>query len=201
MAAVRSSLSSLTAVEKSLGCLTVSAAKQKLDYEPASETLPGRWRPPLNVANIAPHSGPTDLSSGAGLQHRTAEPVAGEEREFHVQPALPEGTASKLLRLLHAVLGRVPVKKELVGGRGVAAAGQEEYSRGLPKPRVALGVDCQRAERLAHPLAGGIDVLAHHRHGGDVDEVRHLDGSRPGGQRDRLGAEGLTMRPAKPVEA
>src|SRR5438105_3995965 len=112
-----------------------------------------------------------DPSSGAGLQHRTPEPVTGEERELHIQPTLPEGTASKLLRLLHSVLGRVPVEKELVGGRCVAAAGQEEYSGGLAKPLVALGVDCQRAERLAHPLASGFDVVAHHRDGSDVDEV------------------------------
>src|SRR5436309_5182886 len=72
-------------------------------------------------------------SSGAGLQHHAAEPVAGEERELHIEPALAEGTAAKLLRLLDPVLGRIPMDEELVGRRGVAATGLEEHPRGLAK--------------------------------------------------------------------
>src|SRR5205085_1818522 len=39
-------------------------------------------------------------SSEPGLQHRAAEPVTGEERELHIEPALAERTATELLCLL-----------------------------------------------------------------------------------------------------
>src|SRR5207244_6830566 len=75
-------------------------------------------------------------SSGVGLQNHAAEPVAGEERELHIEAVLAEGTAAKLLRLLDPVLGRVPMDEELVGRGGVAATGLEEYPRGVAQSRM-----------------------------------------------------------------
>lgn len=95
----------------------------------------------------------------------------------------------------------VAMQEQLFGGRGVTTAGLQEHPGGLAKSRVALGIDRQRTERLTDPLAGRLDVGAHHCDRSDVDEVGDRNVVRPGGECDGLGTQRLLMGPAEPFDA
>jgi hypothetical protein len=79
----------------------------------------------------------------------------------------------------------------------VAAPGLQEGLQGVAQPGVRLVVGGQAAQRAVHPGPEQVGGPEHHRYGRDLAE-RHRPRRRSGGQRDRLGGDGLLMGETEP---
>ena len=92
--------------------------------------------------------------------------MTGKQREFYVEPVAADLAATPGDGAAHAILHRVEVQVEFLGGHLVAGAASQIHPQRLAQPRVVLVVAGKVAEHGGYPVAGVGHVAAEARHDG-----------------------------------
>ena len=136
------------------------------------------------------------------LQDSGAVPVADKQGEFDVEAVPVDGTTTSGDRPTDAILHRVEVQVQFLGGQLVARTTAKDDPQRLAQPPVGLVVGREITEHLVHPSPDPAEVSTQHRGNGQTGVSGGGDRALvlPAGDSYRVGTQRLMVRPAEPLD-